>query len=90
MIPSFVSETTRTAPTPVVLQSPANVVWPLIVQPDFIKLSNRQRIYEIPRLAVVIAPVNSPIAAGQNMVRIRRIDPQRMKVAVNFLYSLAW
>src|SRR4029077_16693913 len=73
----------RPAPASVVLQAAANVVWLFIVQRNLVKLANGQRVDEIPRSSAVIAPVNSAIAAGDYVIGVRRINPHRMKIAVD-------
>ncbi len=77
----------RPAPASVVLQSATNVVRLFIVQADFIKLSYGDGVLEVPALPVVVAPVNSAVAAGNDVIRIRGINPHGVKVAVNFLHS---
>src|SRR5579872_3172007 len=59
----------RPAPTSVVLQAAADFVWFLIVQTHFVKLPNRNRVDEVPGSPVVVTPVNSSVATGNDMVR---------------------
>ncbi len=55
-----------------------------MVQTDFVELADRNRVHEVPTFAVVVAPVNSAIASGQNVVGIRRIDPECVEISVDF------
>src|SRR4029077_542639 len=74
-----------TTPTAVVLQTTANVIGLFVVQADFVKLADGDVIQKVPGLAVVVAPVNAAVAARDNVIRIERIDPQRVEISVDFL-----
>src|SRR5579859_3679888 len=58
----------RPAPAAVVLQTTANLVRFLVVESYFVILADRDDIEEVPRAAVVVAPVNSSVTAGDDMV----------------------
>src|ERR1700693_5949032 len=70
----------RSTPASVVLQSAADVIGLLTVQTNLVKLPDGNGVDEIPGAAVVVAPVNSAITAGDDVVGGRRIDPHGVKV----------
>src|SRR6267143_5929027 len=70
------------APASVVLQAPTNVIRLFVVEADFIKLPDGDGVDEVPALARVVAPVNPAVGTRDHAVRIRRVDPHRVKVAV--------
>ncbi len=78
----------RPAPASVVLQSAANVIGLLVVQRNFVKLPDGDGVDEIPAAPVVVAPVNSAVAPGDDVIRIRRINPHRVKIAVNSFHPI--
>ena len=78
----------RPAPTPVVLQAAADVIRLLVVEADFVELSDGDGVDEIPGLPAVVAPVNPAIRAREHVIRIRGIDPHGVIVAMNPLHAL--
>ncbi len=78
----------RPAPASVVLQSAANVIGLFVVEANFIKLADGDGVDEIPRAPGVVAPMDSAVAAGEHVVRIRRIDPHRMKIPVDAPHAI--
>src|SRR6266436_1611190 len=71
------------APASVVLQTATDVIGLLVIEGDFVELSDGNGVEEIPGLAGVVAPVNSAVRTGNHVVRIRGIDPHGVIIAVN-------
>ncbi len=78
----------RTAPGVVVLQPPADVIRPRHVDADFVELSERNGVDEIPRLAAIAADVDAAVAARDHVIRIARIDPGGVIVAMDPLNQI--
>ena len=83
-----VQRAARAGPTAVVLQAAVNPKRFLIVERDFIELADRNGVDEIPRTSAIVGLVNPAVRSGQHMVRIFRIDPKRVKVAVDTPYDV--
>ena len=78
----------RPAPTPVVLQASADVIRLFVVEPHFIELTDRDGVDEVPGFPRVIAPVDAAVGPRNHVIRIRRIDPHRVIIAVNSVHAL--
>src|SRR5258708_5744995 len=77
----------RPAPAPAVLQAAANGVRLLRLHGHLVKVGDGYGVVEIPRSPAVGAPVDSAVAAGDNMIRVRRIDTHRVVIALDALHA---
>ena len=73
----------RHAPVPVVLQSAADRVRVFEVGADLVELADRQVVAEEPRLPAVPRDRDAAVAADDQMIRIVRIDPERVIFGVD-------
>ena len=73
----------RRAPRTVVLQAAAYVIRVLHVHADLVELGDRQVAELVPVVGAVPAHRHAAVAAQDQVVRVRRIDPQRMMVQVH-------
>src|SRR5208282_3121862 len=73
-------------PTAVVLQAAIHMIGIRIVSADMIELRNRQIELMLPAGSSVVAAPQAAIVAGNDNIRIVRIDPDVVKVAVGVGY----
>ena len=78
----------RPAPTAVVLQAAADVIWLFVVERHFVELTDSDGVDEVPGLAGIVAPVNAAIGPGEHVIRIGWVDPHRVIVSVNTMDAL--
>src|SRR5262245_18865191 len=72
----------RAAPTAVILQASANVVRLSHVHSDSVELRRRDVVNELPSRGLVVADIQTAVVADNQVVRVIRIDPQRVVIAV--------
>src|SRR4051812_35912226 len=83
-----VSRPGRSTERVVVLRAAVDVVkGNVIVDVDVIELRDRQVRFEVPVRSTIEALINAAVAAYKQVIRIMRIDPDR--VVINVLESLA-
>ncbi len=70
------------APVVVVLQTAAHTERQRVVHTHVIEERERQVVVLVPRLAHVVRHGDAAVVADQNVIRIRRIDPNRMHVVM--------
>src|SRR5262249_49258873 len=75
----------RTAPTVVVLEAGVDVIRMLIVSGDDVRQSRCHRRDEIPRAALGVAHIEAAVVADHEMIRVLRIDPDRVLIDVRGL-----
>ena len=73
----------RRAPRTVVLQAAAHVIRVLHVHADLVELGDRQVAELVPVVGAVPAHRHAAVAAQDQVVRVRRVDPQRVVVQVH-------
>ena len=72
----------RAAPRAVVLQAAVHEVRLPHVRAHRVELAHRHRVDELPRVALVVAHVEAAVVAEHEVPRVRRVDPQRVVIAV--------
>jgi hypothetical protein len=78
----LVSSLAWTTPRSVILQTTVNVVRFPHVHANRIKLRGGNSVDELPVLALIVANVHAAIVADQQVVAVRRIDPDRVVIDV--------
>lgn len=78
----------RPAPVAVVLEAAAQVVRPLHVEVDVVELRERDGVGHLPVPAGVIADLPATVRSLEEVVRVGRVDPHRLVVAMHALRDL--